>query len=95
MLSSINTDNILNFVVSIRINYIATIINNCSGITTSNTWNIATVLPLLLMIQCIYVLFLGKVTACLFDKTGTITTDELVAAGAVAPPKGTPLLFAC
>ena len=26
----------------------------------------------------------GKVDACLFDKTGTITTDELVAAGVVA-----------
>ena len=28
----------------------------------------------------------GRITACLFDKTGTITTDELVAAGTVAPP---------
>jgi cation-transporting ATPase 13A1 len=31
----------------------------------------------------------GKVDVCLFDKTGTITTDELVAVG-VAPPKGSP-----
>ena len=28
----------------------------------------------------------GKISVCLFDKTGTITTDELVAAGYVAPP---------
>ena len=28
---------------------------------------------------------IGKVTTCLFDKTGTITTDELVAAGVVHP----------
>ena len=30
----------------------------------------------------------GRITACLFDKTGTITTDELVAAGTIAPPQG-------
>eukprot|EP01134_Creolimax_fragrantissima_P000954 CFRG0954T1 len=29
----------------------------------------------------------GKITACCFDKTGTITTDKLHAAGVVIPPK--------
>ena len=32
----------------------------------------------------------GKVDACLFDKTGTITTDDLVASGVVAVSKVCP-----